>query len=272
MFFNENIMEEFNEKIQIEHKLREVVRKKDFKLLYQPQVDMHTGSIRAFEALLRIKNSDLYPDQFIPIAESTGMIIEIGRWVTEEAIRQIALWKKKGLSNKSIAINFSAKQLNDIGYIEFVETKLKENDVEAKYLEIEITESLFLENEDKTIEFLNKLKDLGIRIALDDFGTGYSSLSYLTFLPVDKIKLDKSLSDQYLEKKNLKLIKGIIALAHSLDLKVVAEGIEDMKQYELLNEESCDYIQGYLVSRPVELEDAEKIYHCNFLEKLKNHN
>ncbi|MCC5908858.1 MAG: EAL domain-containing protein [Clostridiaceae bacterium] len=268
MFFNEAMLEKLNRKIQLQNILREALKEKAFKLLYQPQICTYTGKIIGFEALLRLKNNSLSPAEFIPVAEETGMIIEIGRWVTEEVIKQIRQWTREGLVPKSIAINFSAKQLNDLDYIEFLESKLKEYNVEPKYIEIEITENLFFERQEKTIEFLERLKATGLKIALDDFGTGYSSLSYLTFLPVDKIKLDKSLTDKYLETKNIKVIDGIISLAHSLKLEVVAEGIENVEQYKQLEVGGCNYIQGYLFSRPLEVKDVSKVYYDDFLEKI----
>jgi diguanylate cyclase (GGDEF)-like protein len=269
MFFNEEMTEKLQEKIKVESILREAVKKDGLKLLYQPQVCTFTGRIIGFEALLRLKDRHISPSQFIPVAEETGIIVEIGRWVTKEAINQISRWKKKYLDIKPIAINFSAKQLNDLNYIEFLENTLKEADVEAKYIDIEITESIFLEKKKENTAFINRLKSLGVKIALDDFGTGYSSLSYLTFLPVDKIKLDKSLNDKFLELENIKVMDSLISLANSLNLEVVAEGIEDVVQYKRLKTAGCNYIQGYLFSKPLEVEDVEKIYHYNFLDKIK---
>lgn len=268
MFFNEEMTEKLQEKIKVEWILREAIKKDELKLLYQPQVCTFTGRVVGFEALLRLKNSPISPGRFIPVAEETGIIIGIGRWVTQEAINQIATWKKKGLAIKPISINFSAKQLNDLNYIEFLENTLKEMDVEAKYIDVEITESIFLERKEETIVFINKLKALGVKIALDDFGTGYSSLSYLTFLPVDKIKLDKSLNDKFLQLEDVKVMDSLVSLANSLNLEVVAEGIEDVAQYERLKVAGCNYIQGYLFSKPLEAEEAEKIYHDNFLDKI----
>lgn len=268
VFFNDEMLEKLKVKTDVRNILRKATTDKDFKLLYQPQVCVNTGETIGFEALLRLKNNTISPAQFIPIAEKTGMIIEISRWLTEEVINQISEWKNKGFSLKPIAINFSVKQLDDSGYIEFLEDTLERKGVEAKYIEIEITESLFLEKKEKTLEFLNRLKAKGIRIALDDFGTGYSSLSYLTFLPVDKIKLDKSLSDKYLETKNTKILEGIISLARSLDLEVVAEGIEHIEQYTKLKDVKCNYIQGYLFSPPLEVSEAEKKYNHNYLEVM----
>lgn len=269
VYYHQTMLDKINEKIKVENILRNALKDNNFKLLFQPQVRTKTGETTGYEALIRLNNKNLSPALFIPVAEETGMIIKIGRWVTETVIQQLAMWKQKGLPLKSIALNFSAKQLNDIYYIKFLENKLREYDVEAKYIEIEITENLFLENKDKTVGFLMQLKELGVRIAIDDFGTGYSSLNYLTFLPVDKIKLDKSFNDKYLECKNIKIIEGIISLAHSLDLEVVAEGIEVMLQFEQLAQIGCDYIQGYLFRKPMEMEQVISEYGMNYLEVIK---
>lgn len=268
MFFNEQMIEKLKEQIKIEKILREAIKKDELKLVYQPQVCTFTGEVVGFEALLRLKNHSISPAQFIPVAEETGIIIELGRWVTKEAIKQMSTWKRKGLNLKPVAINFSAKQLNDLKYIEFFKNTLEEMDVEAKYIDIEITESIFLEKKEETIEFINELKSLGVKISMDDFGTGYSSLSYLTFLPVDKIKLDKSLNDKFLESENVKVTDSLVSLAHSLKLEVVAEGIEHTAQYKYLKVAGCNYIQGYLFSKPLEVEQAEKIYNDNLLDKI----
>lgn len=270
MFFNEEMTKKLQEKIKVEGILRDAIKKEKLKLLYQPQVCTFTGKIVGFEALLRLKDKHISPAQFIPVAEETGLVIEIGRWVTKEAVKQISKWKNEGLDIKPVSINFSPKQLNDLNYIQFLENTLKEENVEAKYIEIEITESIFLEEKEKNIAFINRLKALGISIALDDFGTGYSSLSYLTFLPVDKMKLDKSLNDKFLEFENVKVIDSLIFLAKSLNLEVTAEGIEDAAQYKRLKAAGCHYIQGYLFSKPLEVEDVEKIYDDNFLDKIKS--
>ncbi|AOY76591.1 EAL domain-containing protein [Clostridium formicaceticum] len=264
-FFNQKMTDKLKEKIQIETTLREAIKKEELKLLYQPQVCGLTGKVVGFEALLRLKFHPISPAIFIPVAEEAGIIIDMGRWVTKEVIKQIAVWKEKGINTKPVAINFSAKQLNDFKYIDFLEDLLKKNNVTPKDIEIEITESIFLENKQETMIFLNNLKALGIKIALDDFGTGYSSLSYLTFLPVDKIKLDKSLNDKFLQLENIAVMESIISLAHSLNLKVVAEGIEDIEQHERLKLVKCDYIQGYLFSKPLEVEEAENIHDYRFL-------
>ncbi len=268
MFYSNDMQDEVKDKAKVEAILRSALKNDGFVLVYQPQVNVLTGEIVGFEALLRLRDYKIPPSRFIAIAEDTGLIKEIGRWVTGEAISQIAKWKEKGLELKPIAINFSSKQIRDLDYIKFLEETLKIMDVEPKYIEIEITESILLEKSDNTIDFLNQLKKVGMKIALDDFGTGYSSLNYLTFIPVDKIKLDKSLCEKFLSLDNFKVMDSLIALVHSLNLEITAEGIEEVEQYNRLKIGGCDYIQGYLFSKPLNSEDIEKIYDCNFLKDL----
>lgn len=269
IFFSEKMKAKLIEKKKVEKALRVALREKSFELFYQPQVDTATGKPVAAEALLRLKNNKISPAVFIPVAEETGRIIEIGRWVVEEVARQQSEWKNKGIELRPIAINFSAEQINDHKFIIFLKDILKKYDIEPQYIDIEITESVFMNNEHKTIEFLNELKSMGVSISLDDFGTGYSSISYLTFIPVDKIKLDKSLIDQFLANGEINVIGNIIALAHSLDLSVVAEGVEDKEQSKLLLQGNCDYIQGYLYSKPLNAKEFEKIYNTKLSCILK---
>ncbi len=262
-FFDLEMIEKIKEKVTIENKIREALRADGFVLHYQPQIRVDALSVYGFEALLRFKDSNLSPAIFIPIAEESGLIIEVGRWVTNQAILQLYDWKKRHINLKPISINLSTKQIMDKSYIEFLRTSLENYDILPEFIEIEITESILLEKTEKTIEFLNELKQVGVKIALDDFGTGYSSLSYLTFIPVDKIKLDKSLSDKFLELANIKVMDSLISLAHSLELEVIAEGIEDLEQYRRLRVGKCDYIQGYLFGKPIEVNEADKIYDSN---------
>lgn len=268
MFFHDQLILELKEKIETENILIHAIKNDGFTLVYQPQVHTTTGEIIGFEALIRLKDHQRSPAQFIPIAEENGHIIDIGRWVTKEVINQLATWKTFGVELKPISINISSSQIKDEAYFDFLKTTLHEKEVDAKYLEIEITESILLKKSETTVNFLNKIRDLGIKISLDDFGTGYSSLVYLTFLPIDKVKLDKSLSDKFLKSDKIKIMDNIIALAHSLNLEITAEGIEEYEQYQRLKIIGCDYIQGYLFSRPLIVEDIEKVYHCNLLEKI----
>lgn len=268
MFYNNNMLDELKSKAEIEMILRTALKEDGFILVYQPQVNVMTGEIVGFEALLRLKDYRMSPDKFIHIAEETGLIHEIGRWVTARAIGQIADWKEKGYKLKPVAINFSSKQINDTGYISFLKASLARYEIDPSYLEIEVTESILIEKTEATIDFLKRLKSIGTRIALDDFGTGYSSLNYLTFIPVDKIKLDKSLCEKFLSMESIRVMNSLIALVHSLELVITAEGIEDADQFKRLKNGGCDYIQGYLFSKPLLEEEVEEIYNYNFYNKI----
>lgn len=259
-FFDMSMTEHLLKKSNIELRIKEAIENDGFKLLYQPQVNLATGEVSAYEALIRLKDYPLSPAEFIPVAEDNGSIIRIGRVVTEKVIEQLGIWKKKGYTLKTVSINFSALQLYDDGYLDFLKDMLSKHGVDAKYIEIEITESIFLDNKQLALDFLMELRRRGIKISIDDFGTGYSSLSYLTFLPLDKIKLDRSLNIKFLEIENLKVMDSLISLAHSLNLEVVAEGIETGEQLERLRVGGCDYVQGYYFSRPIEAGAVEENY------------
>lgn len=259
-FFDMSMTEHLLRKSNIEQKIKEALENDGFKLLYQPQMDITKGEVSAYEALIRFKDHSLSPAEFIPVAEDNGSIIRIGRIVTEKVIAQLGIWQDKGYTLKTVSINFSALQLYDDGYLDFLKDMLSRYGVDAKYIEIEITESIFLDNKQLALEFLMELRHCGIRISIDDFGTGYSSLSYLTFLPLDKIKLDRSLNVKFLEIENFKVMDSLISLAHSLNLEVVAEGIETGEQLERLKAGGCDYVQGYYFSKPIEAEAVEENY------------
>jgi len=256
-------------KSNIEKILREAIENDGFKMVYQPQVDVKTRQIYGYEALLRLKASNLSPAEFIEIAEKNGTIVRIGRIVTEKVIKQLSEWKKAGLDIKPVSINFSANQLQDEGYILFIDELLKKYDIDAKYLEIEITENIFFENKQATLLFLKNLKEMGIKIAIDDFGTGYSSLNYLTFLPVDIIKLDRSLNMKFLEIKNVKVMDSLISLVHSLGLIVIAEGIETIDQVKRLKKANCDYIQGFYYSKPLDVDQIPDIHTIVYVDTFQ---
>jgi len=269
IFYESKMKEELKTRTEIQLILQEAIKNNGFKLVYQPQVNVHTGEIDGFEALLRLKNYTISPGEFIGVAEETDLISEIGRYVTKTAVKRIGTWIKEGKKPKKVAINFSSKQIRDLTYVEFLKKLLDEHQIEAKYIEIEITESMLLEKSTRTLELLNEFRELGVSIALDDFGTGFSSLSYLTYIPVDKIKLDKSLSDKFLKLDNISVINSIILLAHSLELEITAEGIEEIGQYRKLKAGGCDYIQGYLFSKPLSEDDIELIYDKNFISQVE---
>lgn len=262
MYYQEDMIEALKAKVEIERHLMEALSRGGFKLVYQPQVETATGNVVGFEALLRITGVSIPPDQFIPVAEENGQIIPIGRWVAAEAIGQMAVWKEQGLPLKPVAINLSSKQLGDEDFHLFLREQLMEKDIPPQYLEIEITESVLLEETTDTTAFLNRLTEIGVRIALDDFGTGYSSLIYLTYLPIQKIKLDKTLSDRFLKGETARVMDNIIALGHSLNMEITAEGVEDVTQYHQLRQSGCDYMQGYLFSRPLPAEEATPLYNA----------
>lgn len=268
MFYENSMLEEIKRKIELEAMLRTAIKEDGFYLVYQPQVNTLTGEIIAFEGLLRLKDHNIPPNVFIPVAEESGLIIEIGRWVAREAIEQLARWREKGFPLKPVAVNYSNKQLQDEGFCQFLMDTLNKNQISPKYLEIEITESILLEKTDKTFQFLNNASDLGISLALDDFGSGFSSINYLTFIPVYKIKIDKSMCDRFLEPESNTVINDLISLVHGLGLEITAEGIERVEQFNRLRKAGCDYIQGYLFSKPSRVEEIEKIYHYNMIEQL----
>ncbi|MDD3660462.1 MAG: ABC transporter substrate binding protein [Lachnospiraceae bacterium] len=266
IYYRADMKKQIQMKKEMETMIRQAITEDGFHLLYQPKVSAVSGEISGFEALLRMKGQNISPALFIPIAEESGHIIEIGRWVAKTVISQLSKWNRIGLQPKHIGINYSSKQLRDKEYIPYLCQLLEEYQVSADQLEIEITEGILLENNVETMYFLDELKRNGIRIALDDFGTGYSSLNYLTYIPVDVIKLDKSINDKFLNLEDSTVMDSLIRLAHSLKLEIVAEGIEEWDKFRRLQKGGCDYIQGYLFSKPIPVEEVEALYHKNFLQ------
>ncbi|SHF44758.1 diguanylate cyclase (GGDEF) domain-containing protein [Caloramator proteoclasticus DSM 10124] len=251
VYFDTKMQEAVKEKTYIENKLIDALKTNNFQILYQPIYDIKTGEVVSFEALLRIKDSNISPAKFIPIAEKSNLIVDIGNWVIENVLSQIREWLNRGINVKPVSINISVKQFLDGTFLDLIKEYLDENNIYRDLIQLEITESLLLEKNEHTIQKLKTIKDLGIKLILDDFGTGYSSLSYLTYIPVDRVKLDKSLNDRFVNKYNIETIKNIIGLIKSLDLTVTAEGIETMEQVEILRQIGCDYVQGYVFSKPL---------------------
>lgn len=266
LYFKHDMFSEIVNSNRITELLKYSIKNDGFKLLYQPQINSFTGYIDGFEALIRLKNLIISPLEFISIAEKRGLINFIGRWVFEESVSQISIWNKHGFEMKPVAVNMSVKQMDDNGFVEFMEKILKKYKVDAKYVEIEITENLLIEDTNKAIDLLNRIKDIGMSLALDDFGSGFSSISYLTKFPVDKIKYDKSLVDQYADDKNCSVIQKLNLLAEEFNIKTLAEGVETPEQYELLRDAGCHCIQGYYFSKPLEPDKVESIYMKNFLK------
>lgn len=241
--------------LKIETKLRKAIQKKEFSLLYQPQMNVMSGSIVGMEALLRWDNQTLgpvSPEEFIPIAEQNNMILEIGAWVLREACAQMAAWRKSEIPIPRIAVNISVKQFMTDDFPDLVKTTLNHYDLEPTALELEITETLLMMNVDKAVEILSALKSIGVELAIDDFGTGYSSLSYLNRFPVDRLKIDRSFVKDILNNSDDEAItKAVVAMAQSMNLEVIAEGVETVEQIELLTRLNCTEIQGYYLSKPI---------------------
>lgn len=252
--------EDFEEKVRGENETRakvvSAIENNGFYMLYQPKVDSQTKELVGYEALVRIKNENISPAVFIPIAEQSGLISQIGRMTTEMAIKQLAEWRSQGISLHPISINYSSNQINDSGYVKFLKGLLKKYDIDPKYVEIEITEGLFMESTWQAGNLFVQFQAMGIKLLMDDFGTGYSSLSYLTYIPVDILKLDRSLVTNYLVDGKDAFIRDVINLTHDLGKKMVIEGVEEEWQFERLKEFGADVIQGYYFSRPLPPDQA----------------
>ncbi|RIU96534.1 putative bifunctional diguanylate cyclase/phosphodiesterase [Oceanobacillus picturae] len=251
--FETSISENFKSMLTMESDLRKAIQKEQFELHYQPQKNLLTGGIVGMEALLRWNHPEkgyIPPLDFISLAERTGLIIEIGDWVMYEACRQNKLLQGKGYDPVIVSVNLSAKQFHQKNLVTKIKNTLKETGLDPKYLELEITESMAMTNEHYILNTLQQLRDLGVLVSIDDFGTGYSSLRYLSVFPVTKLKIDKTFMDAS-QKQNKAIVKSIIHMSHSLNMKVIAEGVETHEQIEFLMEEKCDEMQGYYFSKPL---------------------
>jgi EAL domain-containing protein (putative c-di-GMP-specific phosphodiesterase class I) len=259
------------ERHKLEVSLRRALEQRDFVLLYQPQLNIKTGKVIGAEALIRWNDPErglIAPGGFISVAEESGLIEPIGRWVLSEACSQLRRWRGQNLPAVRVAVNISARQLLDPKeFLAYVNRVLDETGLEPRLLELEMTESLLLANVEENAGILRKLGQLGVRIAVDDFGTGYSSLAYLKQLPIHSLKIDRTfVRDIESDPEDAAIIKAIIAMAHGLKLKVTAEGVETRGQLDALRKLGCDDYQGYLISRPLVEED----FAARFLRKRKN--
>ncbi|AHM57623.1 putative signaling protein (plasmid) [Peptoclostridium acidaminophilum DSM 3953] len=254
-FFSPNLNEKINSAFLLENNLWFALDKNEFHLEYQPIVDINSGHVVAAESLLRWKSEKLGlvpPYSFIPIAEENNLIVPIGKWVLNEACRQNKKWQDMGLNPITMAVNVSLKQFEQDDFVDTVSQILEDTGLDPQYLELEITESIPVENISKTIDMLSRLSSLGVRLSMDDFGTGYSSLGQLKKLSIDTLKIDRSfVSDINKNTDNTQIVSTIIAMANILNLHVVAEGIETDNQLSFLRENSCNMGQGYLFSRPL---------------------
>jgi EAL domain-containing protein (putative c-di-GMP-specific phosphodiesterase class I) len=253
------------ERLSLENQLRQALDKGEFVLHYQPKVNLVSGKLTSAEALIRWNNPQtglVPPGRFIPILEETGLIHDVGRWALRKALEDYLRWRAAGLPAVRIAVNVSPLQLRHRGFIDEIRQAIGVDAHGAAGLELEITESLIMEDVKHSIATLQAIRAMGVTIAIDDFGTGFSSLSYLSKLPVDTLKIDRSfVIDMTAGPEGLALVSTIITLAHSLKLNVVAEGVETEEQSRLLRLLGCDEMQGYLFSKPV----PGKIFETMFL-------
>jgi diguanylate cyclase (GGDEF)-like protein/PAS domain S-box-containing protein len=254
-FYSEDIQSRSLERLSIETNLRFALERNELSLQYQAQVDFKTNEITGVEALLRWQNSNLgsvTPTQFIPIAEESGLIIPIGRWVIRTACAQNVAWQRDGLPPICMAVNLSLRQLMDEFLVEDIKNALKDSGMAPNLLELEITESMVMHNPTRMIAVLAKIKNLGVHLAIDDFGTGYSSLAQIKHFPVDTLKVDRSFIRNIPQDSEDKAItEAIIAMGKTLSLTVVAEGVETIEQMNFLKDHSCDEMQGYYFSKPI---------------------
>jgi EAL domain-containing protein (putative c-di-GMP-specific phosphodiesterase class I) len=241
--------------------LRKALSHRELVLYYQPVADIRTKGIVGVEALIRWRHPEMgmvSPAHFISVAETSGLIIPIGDWVLRTACKQTKLWQKRIDPDLTVAVNLSARQFAQANLVEEIGEVLEETGLQPRYLELEITESNAMQNAENTIYTLRELKALGVRIAMDDFGTGYSSLNYLKRFPIDTLKLDQSFVREITtDPTDAAIATAVIAMAHSLELKVIGEGVETEEQFAFLQKQKCDYIQGYLFSPPQPAETVE---------------
>ncbi|MBL0385497.1 EAL domain-containing protein [Tumebacillus sp. ITR2] len=251
------------ERLQLEKDLRKAIEREEFRVFYQPQIDIDSGRMIGMEALVRWQHPErgmVSPGLFIPLAEETNLIVPIGEWVMRTACVQTKRWHDAGFPHIRVSINLSAHQFTQPSLVSKVRTILEETGIEPKYVDLEITESITMTNVDKAISTMSELTGLGIQISIDDFGTGYSSLSYLKKFPIHTLKIDQSfVRDIPQNSDDAAIATAVIAMAHSLNLNVIAEGVETEEQLEFLRERNCNEYQGYLCSRPLPPHEFEEL-------------
>jgi diguanylate cyclase (GGDEF)-like protein len=251
------------DRVQLESDLHNAVTLNQFELYYQPKVDTRTGEVRSAEALIRWIHPTrgiVSPGEFIPLAEECGLIGAIGAWVIREACRQARAWQNEGVPSLRVSVNLSASQFRDSGLVDSIRRALDDADLQARYLEVELTESAVMSDPEQSIAILEQLSAMGVLVSVDDFGTGYSSMSYLRRFPIDKLKIDRVFIAEIVSRpEDASIVRAIVSLAHSLHLKVVAEGVETLAQLDFLKTADCDEYQGYHFSRPLPAADFERL-------------
>ena len=271
-FYNEEMNAKAVEKLKMEEELRDALRNSELELRYQPQVNSITGEVVSMEALVRWKHPKrgmVSPNEFIPIAESTGQIIELGEWVMEEVARNCLYWDTLGLSAFRVCVNISPLQFNQGNLSDWIADFLTKSGLPPERLELELTESAIMNDAETNIAKLRALKSLGIDLAVDDFGTGYSSLSYLKRFPIDTLKIDHSFVNDLNTSDGAAIVDAILGLAKALNLRVIAEGIESESQLAYLVGKGCDLLQGFYFARPIYPEDVPNMLQTDFSQQIQ---
>jgi EAL domain-containing protein (putative c-di-GMP-specific phosphodiesterase class I) len=243
------------ERLMLENSLRVAIERRELVLHYQPQIELASGRIVGAEALIRWRHPQLGmipPVRFIPVAEASGLIVPIGAWVLKEACRQAAAWREAGLPPITVAVNLSSAQFRQQRFEEAIAGILRQTGLPAEFLELELTESIVMEDAETTVQTLRRLSVMGVQLAIDDFGTGYSSLSYLKRFPIDKLKIDRSfVRDIVSDADDWAIASTVISMGQSLRLQVIAEGVETAEQLDMLRRQGCHAVQGFHFSQPL---------------------
>jgi len=272
-FYYTKMTEQFLDKVMMTTSIRQAIKNEEFIVYYQPQINARENKIIGLEALVRWLHPDkglIAPFKFLPIAEESGLIVEIDKLVMKEAMKQVAIWRTENIFDGILSLNLTSKQLENEECLSVLNQRLNEYDFDASWLELEITESSIMNKPEEAIEKLEKIHSLGIQISIDDFGTGYSSLSYLKRFPIDKLKIDQSFVRHLPgDEEDVAIVKAVIALGNSLGLKLIAEGVETQEQKEFMIENSCVNIQGYLYAKPMSAQDTKE-YIKSFKKMYKN--
>jgi predicted signal transduction protein with EAL and GGDEF domain len=257
-FFSAELNQKIAQRVALEGSLRKGLERQEFFLHYQPLWDLKTSTMAGIEVLLRWQSSDyglMQPSTFISLLEDSGLINSVGEWVLRTACNQMREWTAAGNHALKMAVNISGKQLKHPKFLEMLTTIIQETGVDSANLELEFTESVIMDNVENTVEIFSKLKEMGIQLSIDDFGTGYSSLNYLKHFPVDRIKIDRSfVTDVYHNQSDAAIIEAIVSMAQSLNLRVVAEGVENSDQLHSLAKLGCDEVQGFYLAMPMHAE------------------
>lgn len=254
-FYSQKLESQAKERLVLEAELRRAIELNEFEMHYQPQIDLISNHLIGAEALIRWNHPVkglVSPDSFIPLAEGTGLIVPLGKWIIKKVCSQLQLWKSQGFPLIKVAINLSAHQFTDKNLVSTITQEIRKHGLSSESIQVEITESMMIQDINRVIKILADLKSAGVSIAVDDFGTGYSSLEYLKKLPIDKLKIDKSFIDNVMHNTDdASIVQAVIALGHNMNMQIIAEGVETEQQVSFLKEHHCDYGQGYFYSRPL---------------------